>query len=856
MHRINKEVDGIQEPAASGDSAPQLARPQPDRHLIKLAHRRFLDYSELRLKRLKSLLLPAQRQFVEILPILFHYNHPLLPGYGPSLAPRGISGYEPDAGLRKRVENHFHGLKLRHEYNLGAAIQGIYLIGSSGTLAQSQNSDLDFWVCTSEPLSADQEEALEHKFALISKWAKNLKLEAHFFYMHESSFREQRRQTSGGENCGRTQHFLLLDEFYRSAIRLCGQAPMWWIIPDAQRSESQVEQSDSAPQSTLSYEDFSRKITLQKFIDRAAFIDFGDTGEIPFFEYLSASIWTLYKALQSPHKALIKLMLIESYVETHATQGNLSDAFKHDVQNEDQKLFNLDPYIQVYARIEQSLAKAGQFDRIELLRQAFYRKVDLKLSRLSSESEQAVETLLERNSNDREWDRLSSTYWRHALMLGLTRDWGWDKAVISSADNFETHSIGKLLAEQNRLHSELLHTYRRIDHRAREVLGEADYKNYRDSEEIELLDRHLKVVFRHSRGKVGYIGSDKDHRSQIKAWEHILFDLLETPVDEDHHSTSRNRVQSWALFDHSGDTKISMPRLPIEGESTLIKSAKASEELMLWLFQHGIAGKRTQFHTQLNRADGNAESSLKAGTDGPNLEKIARAVWRFYERPRSAQIALKNLANRAEVDHCLILVNSNPERLQAKFLDNVVLSDRDDPLSYTGMPRNTVSNLSIIWSNNWGEIFFEHFDGVFAVCKAMQHYIGMQKSKYYECEFECVRGERPQAVSKRLQQLFEDADEWQQSCMQRAKDSSSKDNQRKPAFVFSTADGVFLIEENDALNAVQPYAQSYAQRDEFWPIGELNDALLKKIDTQWLAQFDPISFPPPANRSLQARIAT
>jgi adenylate cyclase len=31
--------------------------------------------------------------------------------------------------------------------------------------------------------------------------------------------------------CGTTQHYLLLDEFYRTAIWLAGRTPIWWLVP-------------------------------------------------------------------------------------------------------------------------------------------------------------------------------------------------------------------------------------------------------------------------------------------------------------------------------------------------------------------------------------------------------------------------------------------------------------------------------------------------------------------------------------------------------------------------------------------------------------------------------------------------
>ncbi|MDI9730628.1 hypothetical protein, partial [Stutzerimonas stutzeri] len=34
------------------------------------------------------------------------------------------------------------------------------------------------------------------------------------------------------DDCGTTQHYLLLDEFYRTALWLGGRTPLWWLVPD------------------------------------------------------------------------------------------------------------------------------------------------------------------------------------------------------------------------------------------------------------------------------------------------------------------------------------------------------------------------------------------------------------------------------------------------------------------------------------------------------------------------------------------------------------------------------------------------------------------------------------------------
>ena len=55
------------------------------------------------------------------------------------------------------------------------------------------------------------------KCSLLESWAASLGVEVSFFLIDENRFRHNESGSLGGEDCGSTQHILLLDEFYRTA---------------------------------------------------------------------------------------------------------------------------------------------------------------------------------------------------------------------------------------------------------------------------------------------------------------------------------------------------------------------------------------------------------------------------------------------------------------------------------------------------------------------------------------------------------------------------------------------------------------------------------------------------------------
>ncbi|MBA1061007.1 adenylate cyclase, partial [Escherichia coli] len=91
---------------------------------------------------------------------------------------------------------------------------------STSSIGQSTSSDLDIWVCVSAQMSCEARDNLSSKCLLITDWAKSQGVEANFFIMNEERFRHNHSEALSGENCGSSQHLLLLDEFYRSAVRL------------------------------------------------------------------------------------------------------------------------------------------------------------------------------------------------------------------------------------------------------------------------------------------------------------------------------------------------------------------------------------------------------------------------------------------------------------------------------------------------------------------------------------------------------------------------------------------------------------------------------------------------------------
>jgi len=184
-----------------------------DRKTLKTLKQRFLQVNNGRRDRMLSTLSVRHQQFVQALPLLLHLNHPALPGYITGGTPCGIKGYTPEQEHLRAARALARSFHYRKSRSVLKEILGVYLMGSTGTIAHSDKSDMDFWVCYDPAMNPIALGELRKKLDAITQWAEEIHLEAYFFLMDPEQFKTGQRKGLSGEDCGSTQHFLLLDEF-------------------------------------------------------------------------------------------------------------------------------------------------------------------------------------------------------------------------------------------------------------------------------------------------------------------------------------------------------------------------------------------------------------------------------------------------------------------------------------------------------------------------------------------------------------------------------------------------------------------------------------------------------------------
>jgi adenylate cyclase, class 1 len=423
----------------------------------------FLNINQRRIELTRQGLSERQAQFIELLPLFFHENNPALPGYINDDVPIGISEYAPEQSTIKIAKSFFKSYKINRRARRIMDINGIYFMGSSGSIAYNSKSDFDIWLLHSTSLDADAIDLIQQKAYAIEQWSDEaLHLEVHFFVFSAEEFKQGKQQGLSSESSGSAQHYLLLDEFYRSSLLIAGKIPTWWLVP---------------PEDEKNYDNYIKELTSSNNID------FGAVADIPASEFFGAAVWQLYKSIHSPYKSLMKLLLMEVYASEYPSISLLSMMFKESVYQGRDSVDELDPYIMMYKKIEEYLMTRNQRERLELFRQCFYVKIKEPLSH-----------------------DIKKKSWRRDLFKKIVLDWGWTNEQFVLMDEKKEWQIDMIAHQRNRLMNALTESYRFLSAFARQNTEVSRVSQT----ELNVLGRKLYAAFERKAGKVDIINRNNE----------------------------------------------------------------------------------------------------------------------------------------------------------------------------------------------------------------------------------------------------------------------------------------------------------------------------------------------------------
>ena len=513
----------------------------------KALEQRFMAVNRDRLRRVFETMHPRQQAYVELVPLLFHVNHPLLPGYVSQETPAGVSDYTPGRAATSAARQLVRTFVYEHRMQRSYAIRGLYLMGSPGTIAYTRHSDLDVWLVHDPELPADAVALLREKARRIEEHSQGTGLEMHFFVFDAERFKSGKTLSLSAESSGSSQHYLLLDEFYRSGLLLAGLRPLWWAVPPSEEHR---------------YDEYVADALRKRTLSARSYVDFGGLARIPAGEFFGGTVWQLYKSIESPYKSVMKLLLMEAYAAEYPKIGLLSHRHKLELLRDGVTIDELDPYLAMYRKVEEYLTTNGDEGRLRLLRRAFYIKTNEVLTQPPDPRQPP---------------------WRRETIEGLTRQWGWDKQILRHLDRRQRWRIDTAIEERRDLIKVLQKSYSVLSEFARRFAT-----NKRITEkDLTILGRKLYAAFDKKPQKI----------------ELITRGVCSSPEESDlslHHLASERNGPQWVLFDGAVAPEEVARKQPLRRSSSLV-------DILAWCFFNRLTGPATEWH---HYGNGRRQSAL------------------------------------------------------------------------------------------------------------------------------------------------------------------------------------------------------------------------------------------------------
>jgi adenylate cyclase class 1 len=662
---------------ASGASLPLTAVS------LSTLRKRFETLNERRLQRLEGALTTRQQRAVRVLPLLFHTNHPSMPGFTSRDVPSGIARYSPRPEALAEAARLAKSFRYRRRPPHEATLEALFVMGSPGTIAYSDKSDFDVWLCHRPELPAGAVRGLREKASRIKAWAASVRLEMHFFVMTAEAVRAGRHDALSAESSGTAQRHLLLDEFYRTALLLAGRHPLWWLVPPEREHE---------------YTELAAELTTSGLVRPEDVIDFGGLANIPASEFFGATLWQLYKGISSPHKSLLKILLLEAYASEFPNIQLISQIQKQAIHTGEMDPETLDPYRLMMEKVEDYLAHCRDPERLELAHRSFYIKTN---QRLSKGGDAAGPSAL--------WD--------------LTRRWGWDHAHLETLDARDQWRVEQVLDERWMLVNALTRSYRFLSSFVRGKTNLAAIS----PDEMNILGRRLFAAFERRAGKVELIGNGFGQN------------LAEDQLAVRRHP--KGGQDTWLLFRGAGPLGAEPTAAPVRRAHTLV-------ELLAWCHFNGITGPRTRF-------------ALPASAGPPSsveIDAILRALHRHFPMKDLTEPSVDALALASRPVRALLIVNAGIDPLgELTRHGRHLTSARIDPLNYGSQQENLAVSFDFVVLTSWREVFAFRFAGIEGLMGCLASHLQHACRHPIPVSVCCFSADRGRTIANRVEQVFNHA---------------------------------------------------------------------------------------------------
>lgn len=508
----------------------------------------FIHYGELKfLKQNQFSLLTAfdifqdkQADLFQMIPFLLHENIKF-PGIDSIdvKTPSGIYDYLPSPETQVVLKRYIKKEQILVRWSPNPLIEGVFTIGSTGSIAQTSDSDIDYWVCINEQqFNPGAVKLLQKKLEMMEHLAwKGFGTKVTFFLVDILKAKNNEFGDSTLESSGSAQSRLLKEEFYRTMIHVAGKIPLWSVLP-----------------TSISLQYYNTILAnMSEVSGLMRYIDLGDIHAIPTSEYYGASIWQMFKWLKSPFKSVIKMALLEKYSYEYGKESLLCNKYKDEWMNSGTRLqlAQNDSYYILLNNLIRYFESSGDEETVSLLLTCFFLKLGI--------------------SKDSEIDKTVFGL-RKILFEQCMLKWGWDKTRIFEIGGFKTWEYPDIAKLSSFIEKFMIRKYKQINFSFEQNFKE---RFTISPEDRTVLGRKIFIEFSKQPGKVAKVLliSRSDRHFQGLQLKYV---------------NETDKIDTWELINRN--TRSRQIR-----EESLVK-AHTIEEIGAWLMNNGLYNKDAVVH--------------------------------------------------------------------------------------------------------------------------------------------------------------------------------------------------------------------------------------------------------------------
>ncbi len=572
------------------------------------------------------------RLILSRLPVLLQFNLPEIPGYRARGVPCGIDGFVPTPEQLSYIR-HLTGGRVPPIEARGS-ILALYGMGSTASIGQGAQSDFDIWVCISHTMSSEDAAALTEKCSFICTFAQGLGVNLSLFVIRDNRFTAPPEDRVGGDNCGSAQNLFLLDEFYRSAVRICGRHLAWNFITTGEE--------------IADYQGALRDFAASGVLRPEEYFDFGSVVNSSPAEYFGSGLWLLYKGIEYPFKAALKILLMEVYADEYPQSLLLSSQMKDRLHGGGSYNLDLDPYYVMYRRVHDYLLKNGDLKRLQLVRKCFYLKIFIGLSGLKDSS---------------------IISFRRRFLASLVASWHWSRREKEELENRAMWKIHYVREFYSDLFAALIKSYRAL--LSFSVRHGIEYAI--TSDDAGLLSRKLYAAYDRSPNKIVVYSPE------------FRFSLEEQDLCFIKAGPDSLCQRGWHLYAASTEGVDILSR-------SCIYNGRQLTEVVTWACFNNLFSRHTQVFTA---------GSVQAVT-APKIRKLAADIMRTLAPAAMRKVDDAALLRPRDIRACAVILNLERDATLENRLAFVDMNT-GSTLSAGRQKLCLIGSVSLIIVNTWGE---------------------------------------------------------------------------------------------------------------------------------------------------------